>query len=665
MNELEKYLNSLNDIDKQLVKNMLESIINNRESLFEMDHISFTQIINDSLEKDKIDNPNLKDSEISKQQEIRSKVIEIYAREVLKHPLNKQDKVISVSEALKQDEVEIKVKGIISAQSTPFKMIKKISISCSNSNCMYVDDEDYEFPEFDKEINNNKKCPKCNARNSLNILPEYVNVRIIELENADNTRELDKLEVYVYDKFIDELEIGENAIIKGRIQIKSDTRNRKYLTVLHSENIEYNKKQEIKITQNDIDNFHRFAGMPNTIDRLCRMFAPNVIENTDKKLGLMRSLVGGVHNENSRNRIHTLLVGPPGTAKSTLAREATKIFPNSKYVTIQNASAKSITAIIEKDNKDGKLMLRLGSIPLAKNDICVINEFGTMLDYDQQFLLDIMEEGEFFIDKYGIHRKIHSPTTLVLTSNPIYSQRNIRIGISKEEIPAIDPIIDRLDQIYTSTDAQSEDEIDRYMQLKTKIRKRRDHNYNFLSKYLQYAKSLKPYFTPQAEELLNLFYKQVRTKNIATNRFYETIFRIAEAHAKLMLKKEIDEQVANETIESLRIMLFQQNEIIDELRNPRDLVLEEFRYIIKNSFTGTEIHELCKIACEKDSIIKEYLGTIWSIDRNSKLRNIIELLEKDPNIVIIKNKPLVLKWKIESMKRIPSSDLSDLSAMSV
>ena len=55
------------------------------------------------------------------------------------------------------------------------------------------------------------------------------------------------------------------------------------------------------------------------------MFAPNIIGHNDKKLGLLRSLVGGsldYGDENGRRgRIHTMLVGDPGLAKSLLARE--------------------------------------------------------------------------------------------------------------------------------------------------------------------------------------------------------------------------------------------------------------------------------------------------------------------------------------------------------
>jgi hypothetical protein len=39
-----------------------------------------------------------------------------------------------------------------------------------------------------------------------------------------------------------------------------------------------------------------------------------------------------------------------------LAREATKLIPNSRYITAQNASGKSLTAIIDKENDNNFLI---------------------------------------------------------------------------------------------------------------------------------------------------------------------------------------------------------------------------------------------------------------------------------------------------------------------
>ena len=98
------------------------------------------------------------------------------------------------------------------------------------------------------------------------------------------------------------------------------------------------------------------------------MFAPNIIGHSDKKLGLLRSLVGGSldHGDDNgrRGRIHTLLVGDPGLAKSVLAREATNLLPNSRYVTATNASGKSLVVIIDKENDS--LIARYGAVVYLK-----------------------------------------------------------------------------------------------------------------------------------------------------------------------------------------------------------------------------------------------------------------------------------------------------------
>jgi DNA replicative helicase MCM subunit Mcm2 (Cdc46/Mcm family) len=123
--------------------------------------------------------------------------------------------------------------------------------------------------------------------------------------------------------------------------------------------------------------------------------------------------------EKNRDRIHTLLVGIPGTGKSQLIRECVKLVPNSRYESSQHASGKSLTAIVAKEEED--YCLRIGPVPLARGAICVLNEIGRTTQEDQGLLLDAMEEGEFTINKYGINTKIRAPTVIVASANPINS----------------------------------------------------------------------------------------------------------------------------------------------------------------------------------------------------------------------------------------------------
>jgi DNA replicative helicase MCM subunit Mcm2 (Cdc46/Mcm family) len=269
-------------------------------------------------------------------------------------------------------------------------------------------------------------APNAGAQHLLSIISIYRNTRSIQLEDIgkttaaasgsrdqkgreeDDENNIDRLELVLYDDASSHIIPGEIVDITGNIYIqrKSDSGSgkgsKKLVSVLHSNEVRYKNKEKVVITPKDIETFykykriceeayrreleaatklndgalteHKIVPMRYT-DRLVAMFSPNVIGHSDTKLGLLRSLVGGSmdHGDDNgrRGRINTLLVGDPGTAKSILVRESTKLIANSRYVTAENASGKSLVGIVDKEN-DG-LFLRLGVAVLAKGAVCAVN----------------------------------------------------------------------------------------------------------------------------------------------------------------------------------------------------------------------------------------------------------------------------------------------------
>ena len=134
-----------------------------------------------------------------------------------------------------------------------------------------------------------------------------------------------------------------------------------------AEEIEYEHRQKLVLTHNDIQGIKRFVGkiqlyqgsklyLQGHTDRLVKMFAPNIMGNDDKKLALILSMVGAPENT-IRGRIHVL-------AKTKLSKEAIKVRRNSRYVSAKNSTGKSLTAMILKEGDN--YVLNLGSVPLAK-----------------------------------------------------------------------------------------------------------------------------------------------------------------------------------------------------------------------------------------------------------------------------------------------------------
>ena len=420
---------------------------------------------------------------------------------------------------------------------------------------------------------------------------------------------------------------------------------------------DYAYKKELETIEKHKEHWSKKIIPMTFIDRIVSMFAPNVIGHTIAKLGILRSIVGGIDKSNTelrqkrddngrRGRIHTLLVGEPGTAKSILAREATKIIPNSRYVTIQNASGKSLIGIVDKENDS--LVLRVGVVVLSKNSICAANEISSLCFEDQGHLIDILEEGRCTLDKYGQHYEIDSPTTIIATANPNgISWRTTTV--SKDDIPIVKNLLDRFDQIFEFRDNLSEREIEEYTKCKTILRKRKIHNYNFLKKYLIHVKSnLNPKIIENAEDRLNKFWIKAKREGVATNRGYDSIFRIAEAQAKLNFSHEINDEIANQVMDSLRLIYVQYGKVIERISNPRDIAVQSFYHILKQTDAGFSINELCKTASEENKQIAEYIGNKWSLQTNHKLKSVIDILINRQDIKRIQQKPLVLKYILQS-----------------
>ncbi len=596
----------------------------------------------------------------------------------------------SVSDAIKIEKGTIRVSGMINSVSAPYKIISKSKWTCENPKCNLYGGQSY-YPylllppsSLDNTTGAKIRCFKCNS-DLFKVTHEYKNARTIQIEDTDKTENNDRLEVLLYDEASSNVVAGETVDITGDISIQrriDGGKGRKLITTLHSNNIKYKNKEEVIVTTKDIEIFYRWKKICdisykneveaanrkekwskkikplNFVERITGMFAPNVIGHDDAKLAILLSLVGGRDdhgNDNGRRgRINTLLVGDPGTAKSLLARESTKIFPRSRYVTAQNASGKSLIAIVDKENDSPTL--RLGAAVLAKGSICAINEITALGYEDQSHLLDIAEEGRCTVDKYGTHFDIDAPTTIIATANPFRSTWSSATYIDKDEIPSLKTLLDRFDQINIFRDTNDEGILKEFANIKTKLRNRRGHNYNFLKKYITYAKSLKPKYSDETELRLNQFWIKSKLAQLVTNRGYDSLFRIGEAQAKLNLCSAVDDSIVEQVMESQRVMLSHYGRMVEIVKNPKEISYIAFQNILKECRSAMSVKDLCRIACEENEQIRAYIGEEWSLDKNIRLKSVIEMLKNTDRINIDKLRPLEFSYRGNA-----ESDLSDTS----
>jgi len=568
--------------------------------------------------------------------------------------------LVGVSQALRSHMGRYRVRGTITSLTKLFKMISGIEFYCQQ--CNKLNEVDLPEPVFNIKPED-KKCPGCNII-IRNMNYDLVNAVAVELQDTEKLNDLERLTVYLFDKDTENIRAGENITIKGQIKISEPSKNKKLFPIFYADSIHYDSNDVITLTNSDIHAIKRFTAKCGSkiVDELVKMFDCSVIGYHNVKQGLLMSAVNCAADSNDfngnsnykRQRIHSLLVGEKGLAKSKLLISSTRLVPNSRWETGPGASGKSLTAIIEREEENS--ILRLGPIPLAKNAICAINEFGRTSFEDQAYFLDVMEEGEFTITKYGINAKIKSPTTIIASSNPFgNSNWNNDKKIDVDEIPALKPVLDRFDLVFTFRSLKDEDAIREFAFKMADLESSKIPDYsNYLVKHLEYARRFNPQINDEAKNMLTEFFTKIRLEGFGSNRILNTLYRLAKAVARLKLKEIVDEEDAKDAMSFYNVMLLNFEKAVNVSTNPKDIAHHEFIKILQNTPSGITISELCKIATESNKQVKAYLGEIWYIDRNKTLRRVIEEVLNNSNVKKISAKPIVLQWLSDH------SDHSDL-----
>ena len=384
-------------------------------------------------------------------------------------------------------------------------------------------------------------CPRCKGID-YEVTMERRIARLFILDDVDNPNANVRQQVIVYDDMVENLTPGELVQVEGEMFVErkaGSNKNSKMDNVLHSNSIKYLKKKDVVITDDDIKNIYRWKEVsqkeyarelklqnqykewskehrchectkyaerivPMTfVDRLVAAFAPNVVGHEVPKRGLLRSIVGGVPRGPGRlsGMIHTFMVGEKGTAKSKLGEETTNVKPNSAHVSGTHASTRTITAIVDPDTKT----LMLGVIPLSS--LVAIDEIDKIQREEQARLLDILEEQHFNKDAYGYHYEVPAPTTIIGTGNPTNPKFLDSNKIETYEINILDTLRDRFTQVYIFRDENNtEEKRNVFASQMNAIRKRQLPNYTYLRKFLVFASTLTPIYSPESEKMLNKFW---------------------------------------------------------------------------------------------------------------------------------------------------------------
>lgn len=202
---------------------------------------------------------------------------------------------------------------------------------------------------------------------------------------------------------------------------------------------------------------------------------PRLIGMEKERQGCLIALASPKDKQGIRRRVHTLIYGPPGTAKSILIQyikhylDAVGTGPTSSEAGLKMDARGSGTA--------GKLMM-------AHNRTLVVEELDKFDRKTLESLYESMTTGEFEVDKGDIRETC------------IAAIRAIAVANSIEKLPL--PLLDRFDMIFyveiPNKEAEKKITDDLYLQW---ITSKEDYRGEKLRAYLEWIEGYEPEITPE------------------------------------------------------------------------------------------------------------------------------------------------------------------------
>lgn len=525
--------------------------------------------------------------------------------------------------------------------------------------------------------NLSKESPEYAAARTWHLVDvDVVNAAEIEISDVDRFDEVDSLRVVLVGKDAEDLKVGEYATIRGKHQSRPlSSRGKRSYPVCYAYGVTYQTQEAYKLTRADIKRVKRFAelaaketdpktkktkGESNIIRRLVWMTGHHVIGCEDAKEAVLYTeasvgddMIGKGSDKVSRQRIHTGLVGGPGSSKTTVSMIPLLHDERNNFENAQSSSMKTLTAIVSKEGGDNsKPVLRTGRLATTKAAVLTVNELAEVSMDDQKYIQDSMEEGMFTVNKQGMHATIRADTAVVWTGNPKQGADFAKPdSIDLDEIAVRKQTIDRTDLLVVmrpikdpvKRTAFNRKVLRMHKDLKDPIKRRIIRNYDQgVKRHVLYARTLNPAMSEEAEEIISQAETRIQeikfkdgVANAGSNRALGTLERLATVIAKLKLhEKEITTEDANDAIDFYNKAAAQIHQAVDKPQNPAEYTAQTMVYILQNENKGMSVvyKDLCEKAALKDQSIRWYLyqgvkNKLGDVGSNKRMKRVLEILE--------------------------------------
>ncbi|USZ71254.1 AAA family ATPase [Natronosalvus halobius] len=331
-----------------------------------------------------------------------------------------------------------------------------------------------------------------------------------------------------------------------------DVETQKTELYLHIVGMTHVESDEIEVTKEDIEELERISKeADNAPETVAQSIAPEIVNrggHNSARLALACSLVGG-----NDSRLHTLLMGEPGSAKSEMIRAARKVV-NGYYVDMSQTTKAGLTGAVSYNGliqDEDTVLLEAGAIPRAHQSVLAVDELDKSHIESQTALNTPMEHGEVHITKHG-KGVLEADTTLVAACNPEKEVFDSSIAPIAQQ-PLKDSVFSRFDLCVVVNDSVEDTVAKERAELEEIMVRRRGEfrdeilDNETLRKFIAHAQTLEPELSGAAEDYVldKLAELRVRVSRVSpdgmqvSGRVRETLIGLSEAMAKLRLGETV------------------------------------------------------------------------------------------------------------------------------
>jgi replicative DNA helicase Mcm len=367
---------------------------------------------------------------------------------------------------------------------------------------------------------------------------------------------------------------GDHVSIVGTVRAVSPTlprvgKLRTFILHVDANSIEVlGKEPEIALpSPEEEEKIHELAKDPWIHRKIINSIAPSIYGYDHIKESIMYLLFGGVPKNlpdiTIRGEMNALLIGDPGTAKSQLLQYVARLAPRGLYTSGRGTTAAGLTAAVIRE-KGGGMSLEAGALVLADKGIACIDEMDKMRPEDRVAIHEAMEQHTVSVAKGGIVATLNARTAILAAANPALGRYEPHRTVA-ENISLPVTILSRFDLIFVLRDVPNKESDGKMSEHILEMHRKGlspvepPIPLELLRKYISYAKGIKPVLTQEALQRLKDFYLAMRSASetegspvAITARQLESLVRIAEAKARVALRKEVLSEDAEAAINIMK-----------------------------------------------------------------------------------------------------------------